>query len=69
MFGTPAIILEENISEFVVDGNEVAVVQDNTSYEQISAAVQKILSNYTIYSNAARKCFLENFLIVHALTK
>ncbi|MDR2407059.1 MAG: hypothetical protein LBE13_02955 [Bacteroidales bacterium] len=61
MFGTPAIILRRNISEFVKDGNEIVAINDNNSYDEISNALLKIINNYDHYSNAARKCFLENF--------
>jgi glycosyltransferase involved in cell wall biosynthesis len=61
MFGTPAIVLRRNISEFVKDGDEVAAIDDNNSYDEISDALYEIINNYEHYSNAARKCFLENF--------
>jgi hypothetical protein len=61
MFGTPAIILQQNLSEFVKDGDEVAAINDNNSYDEISGALYKIINSYEHYSSAARKCFLENF--------
>ena len=35
MFGTPAIVLKKNLSEFTVDGQDVAAIDDNTSFEEI----------------------------------
>jgi glycosyltransferase involved in cell wall biosynthesis len=61
MFGTPAIVLRWNISEFIKDGNEIAAINDNNSYDEISNALYKIINNYEHYSNAAKKCFLDNF--------
>ncbi|MDR1653375.1 MAG: glycosyltransferase [Prevotellaceae bacterium] len=61
MFGTPTIVLCRNISEFVKDGDEIVAINDNNSYNEIADALQKILANYEHFSNAARKCFLENF--------
>jgi hypothetical protein len=61
MFGTPAIVLCRNISELVKDGNEIIAINDNSSYNEISNALYKIINNYDHYSNAARQCFLENF--------
>ena len=64
MFGTPAIILKKNLSEFTVDGQEVAVIDDNTSFEEIEKAVYTILSNFDYYSKAARKRFEDTFFYV-----
>jgi glycosyltransferase involved in cell wall biosynthesis len=61
MFGTPAIVLKKNLSEFTVDGQEVAAIDDNTSFEEIEKAVLRITENFDHYSLAARKRFEETF--------
>ena len=61
MFGTPAIILRRNLSEFTVDGNEVAAINDNNSFEEIEAALQRILYDFDSFSENARKRFLDSF--------
>ena len=61
MFGTPAIVLRKNLSEFTEDGKEVAAIEDNTSFEEIEKAVLGITADFEHYSNAARKRFEETF--------
>ncbi len=61
MFGTPAIVLRKNLSEFTVDGQEVAAIDDNTSFEEIEKAVLRITGDFEHFSNAARKKFEETF--------
>ena len=61
MFGTPAIVLRKNLSEFTVAGHEVVAIDDNTSCEEIEAAVICVTSNFGHYSSAARKRFEEAF--------
>lgn len=61
MFGTPAIVLRKNLSEFTVDGKEVVAIDDNTSFEEIKNAVVKITDSFTQFSEAARKRFEETF--------
>ena len=61
MFGTPAIVLRKNLSEFTVDGLEVAAINDNTSFEEIEIAVLRIMDDFDHYSSAARKRFEEAF--------
>jgi hypothetical protein len=61
MFGTPAIVLWENISEFVKDKWDVVAIHNNKSYDEIYKALLTIISDYTNYSKAARKCFLGKF--------
>ena len=57
MFGTPAIVLKRNLSEFTNDRQEVYAIDDNTSYYEIENSVLEILKNYSHYSNAARNRF------------
>jgi len=61
MFGTPAIVLRKNLSEFTVDGQEVAAIDDNTSFEEIEKEVLRIMGNFEHYSSAARKRFGDTF--------
>lgn len=61
MFGTPAIVLRKNLSEFTEDGKEVVAIDDNTSFEQIEEAVIKIMETFPDFSNAARKRFENTF--------
>lgn len=61
MFGTPAIVLKKNLSEFTEDGKEVVAIEDNTSLEQIEGAVNIILSSFPSFSTAARKRFEDTF--------
>lgn len=61
MFGTPAIVLRKNLSEFTVDGQEVAAIDDNSSFEEIEKAVLRITGDFEHFSNAARKKFEETF--------
>ncbi len=61
IFGTPAIVLEKNISEFAANRCEVIYIKDNTSFEQIKEAVEAILLDFSNYSNNCRQRFLKTF--------
>lgn len=61
MFGTPAIVLRKNLSEFTVDGQEVAAIDNNTSFEEIEKAVLQITEDFEHYTTAARKRFEDTF--------
>lgn len=61
MFGTPAIVLKKNLSEFVIDGKEVVAIDDNTSFEEIERAVLRITSDFEHYSSSARMRFENTF--------
>ena len=61
MFGTPAIVLRKNLSEFTVDGQEVVAIDDNTSFEKIEKAVLRITGGFEHFTSAARKRFEETF--------
>jgi glycosyltransferase involved in cell wall biosynthesis len=61
MFGTPAIVLRKNVSEFVEDGKEVVAIENNKSFVQIEDAISKILDNHQAYSDACRGRFLSTF--------
>ncbi len=61
MFGTPAIVLKKNLSEFTVDGKDVVAINDNTSFKEIEKAVLQISENFRYHSEASRKRFEESF--------
>ena len=61
MFGTPTIILNNNVSEFVTLGCNVEAIVSNDSYEEILNAVNKIQKNRQLYTESARKAFLDFF--------
>ena len=61
MFGTPAIVLRKNLSEFTTEGKEVVAIDDNKSFEQIENACKEILSHFNTYSEACRSRFQKTF--------
>ena len=61
MFGTPAIVLKRNLSEFTKDGQEVVAIDDNTLFEEIEKAILEITGDFNHYSTSARKRFEDTF--------
>ena len=61
MFGTPAIVMKKNLSEFVEDGNEVIAIEDNRSYDEILHAIQLIRDRFEDFSVTCRTRFLNTF--------
>ena len=61
MFGTPAVVLKKNLSEYTEDGQDVVAIESNTSFEEIENAVYKILGKFDHFSEAARKRFEDTF--------
>jgi hypothetical protein len=61
MFGTPTIVLRKNLSEFTTDGKEVVAIDDNNSFVEIEAALQRILLEFDSFSGNARKRFIDSF--------
>lgn len=61
MFGTPAIVMKNNLSEFVKDGENVVAIEDNTSFDQISKAADYIKKNRKQFSDSCRKVFEDKF--------
>ena len=59
MFGTPAIVLKKNLSEFVEDGKEVIAINNNTDYHEIKDALVKIKNNHASFSESCRTRFLK----------
>lgn len=64
MFGTPAIVLKKNLSEFAEDGLEVVAIEDNTSFYDVETAILRITSSFPHFSKAARKRFEDTFFYV-----
>lgn len=61
MFGTPAIVLKKNLSEFVVDGREVVAINDNRDYDEIKNAIVRIVKDFDSFSALSRTRFLNTF--------
>lgn len=61
MFGTPAVVLRKNVSEFVIPGNNVETIDNNGSYKEIITAIKKIEGNKEHYVRSARRAFLDFF--------
>lgn len=57
MFGTPAIVTKDNLSEFSVDGQNVSSCDDNSNYSQIKSAFMRIINQFDAYSANSRKIF------------
>lgn len=57
MFGTPAVVLRKNLSEFADDGQEVIAIDDNCSFKEIEFAIRRIMSDFSHFSSNARKRF------------
>ncbi len=61
MFGTPAIVLEQNINEYMEVGKTVMSVSDNTDTRQLHSAVKNILEHFEYYSGNCREFFMNTF--------
>lgn len=61
MFGTPAVVMKKNLSEFTTDGQEVVAIEDNTSLEAVEKAILQILEDFDHYTACARERFLKSF--------
>ena len=61
MNATPAIIMKRNLSEFVKDGDNVKVIEDNKDPVIINSAIEDIIMNFEHYSDCARLSFIQNF--------
>lgn len=61
MFGTPAVVMNRNLNEYMKPGETVEIINDNSDYEDIRSAVEKIAANPRNYQNNCRNFFLENF--------
>ena len=65
LFGTPAIVMRQNLSEFIQDRQEVVAIKDNSDYEEMVCAINTIISNFSHYSESARKAF-ERYFYYHS---
>ena len=61
MFGTPALVLRNNLNEFTHDGNNVVAIDENTNFEEIEAAVANIIDHFESFSAGCRKEFEKSF--------
>ena len=61
MFGTPALVLRKNESEFVKDGEGVVAIDDNSSTKEITNAVTKVVDSFESYSKKCRDLFFRDF--------
>ncbi|MBD5312937.1 MAG: glycosyltransferase [Bacteroides sp.] len=61
MFGTPAIVKKDNLSEFSIDGYNVKAVSSNTDIDELFRAVNEVIANIDIYSKNSRQMFESTF--------
>lgn len=61
MFGTPAVVLYNNLNEFTHDGQNVVAIHDNTDVNQIASAVQHIFEHQSDFQRECRKEFEKSF--------
>ena len=61
MFGTSAIVMRYNQSEFIQNNKGVVAIDNNMDYIEISNAVRLILDNFQRYSADAREIFKHYF--------
>lgn len=61
MFGTPALVLKENLNEFTTDGTTVESITDNSNPEEIRKKTDRIISDFNRYSVQCRRLFLDKF--------
>ena len=69
MFGTTAIVMKKNLMEELKNGDVVVTIDDNKSFEQITEALNQILSNKSYYTVVCRKCFENLFYYRSSLEK
>lgn len=61
MFGTPALVKSDNLSEFSIDGYNVKAVQSNTDISELSKGILNIIENIDRYSKNSRQMFESTF--------
>lgn len=61
MFGTPAIVCRKNLSEFSIENENVVCCNDNHNYDEIKAALLRLIDNFETFSNKSRSMFMSNF--------
>lgn len=57
MFGTPALVLRKNLSEFSIENKNVVAITRNDNYDEIMRAVISLKNNFNSYSTESRKIF------------
>lgn len=61
VFGTPALVLKKNVSEFVKDNETIIAIEDNINKIEIAQAAETICNNFQRFSESCRKQFLDIF--------
>lgn len=61
MFGTPGLVLKQNLSEFVSNSREVIAIDSNSDYNQIKNAIEFAQNNFVKLSTYARLNFEKNY--------
>ncbi len=61
MFGTPAIVMREHLSEFIEDGREVIAISDNKNQRELAEATQKLVRDHQQFSIKAIENFHKNY--------
>ena len=61
MCGASALVLKENMSEFVEDGKNVISLQTNKDCQGIADGIERLLNNFDSYSKNCRDTFMNKF--------
>lgn len=61
MFGTPAIVLKKNLSEFMTDRGNVFACENNSDLDSLKVAVIYIYNHFEEMSKTARDTFMRCF--------
>lgn len=61
MFGTPAVVMRQNLNEFMIEGQTVKSIMDNTDVLELKKAIQFILDNLSAFSINCRNLFMKQF--------
>ncbi|MDD2476535.1 MAG: hypothetical protein PHI32_11555 [Dysgonamonadaceae bacterium] len=61
MFGTPALVLRKNESEFVKDGEGVFAIDNNNNFKEIENGVISVMSRFGSYSDTCKLLFNKHF--------
>ena len=61
MFGTPAIVMHNNLNEFMIEGQTVVSISNNQDADQIHNAIDSILPKLDEFVKNCREMFLDKF--------
>lgn len=61
MFGTPALVMNHNLNEFMVDRQTIYSIGDNKDTNEIQRGVEDIILNFNKYTKNCRDLFLTRF--------